>query len=89
MSVVDRIIARITDPFRRAYARLLLVVDRSVPIARPGMPALKARVLARIAARNTARRRRRELKRSGRRVRTGFPILWEGDWPPMMLSNLA
>ena len=69
MTRLDLLLRKITDPFRRALARLFLVIDRSQPIAYRGMPALMARVKARIALRNEGRRRRREIKRFERRVR--------------------
>lgn len=71
MSLLDRIAAKILDPFRRCLARVFLACDRSRPVCRPGMPRLKALVEARIRIRNEGRRRRREIKRFERRVRTG------------------
>jgi hypothetical protein len=71
VSVLDRLVAAVVDPFRRCLARIFLACDRSRPVARRGMPYLKAKTMARIAARNLARRERREIKRFERRVRTG------------------
>jgi hypothetical protein len=71
MSLLDRITAKILDPFKRALARVFLACDRSNPVARPGQPAPKTRVEARIRLRDEGRRERREIKRLERRVREG------------------
>lgn len=51
----------------------VLKTERRLPLRRSGMPALKARVLARIATRNEARRERAVEKRAGKRA---VPTYW-------------
>lgn len=56
--------------------------ERLIPCRRPGMPAMKARVMARIAARNAARNAARKARKAARVARSVAETEAELWWIP-------